>query len=64
MSHNCYTRPVKPDPQRDREYELRRLVGMVGLFVAAKICKDDPAIFRLNLRLSERARTPGEMTFL
>lgn len=40
-----------------REYELRRLVGIVGLFVAALIYEPDPwLIFRLDRKLSEGLR--------
>lgn len=37
-----------------REYELRRLVAVVGLFVAALIYEPDPwFIFRLDRKLAE-----------
>lgn len=44
-----------------REQELRRLVAMVGLIIAALITEDERHIFRLaGLRLAERgdSRTP------
>lgn len=48
-----------------RERDLRRLVAIVGLFVAAQIYGPDPwLIFRLDRKLAEGLRSRFGMRFL